>query len=259
MPLLFRRRLMTKKVREYAVVAGLVLLFAAHLYIGGATYGRSERALHVSEAYASRPEALPAVSYAALGHIHKPQALGSGVPARYAGSPIQLDFGEEGEDKTTALVEAHPGRPAAIEVRPITSGRRLLSLESRLEDLAAHAEAARGMLVHVTVRSDEPIPDVGDQVRDLLRGAVILDVTEDVASRRLEVLSEAVADAAAEQSIPQLFEAYLAEQATRGAPAARVLATFTALFEAAENETAAALDGREALTGAYSDAHEAVG
>ena len=109
-----------------------ILVFAAHLYVGGATYGRSERALHVSDTYASRPEAIPAVSYAALGHIHKPQALPGGTAGRYAGSPIQLDFGEEGEDKVTVIVEAAPGRAARIEPRPIASGRRLLRVAGSL-------------------------------------------------------------------------------------------------------------------------------
>jgi exonuclease SbcD len=82
-------------------------VFAAHLHVGGAHFSGSERPIHVSDTYASRLEHLPTVTYAAFGHIHQPQALpGSVVVGRYAGSPIQLDFGEVGEQKSVVLVEA---------------------------------------------------------------------------------------------------------------------------------------------------------
>lgn len=224
-----------------------ILLFAAHLYVGGATYGRSERSLHVSEAYASRSEALPAVSYAALGHIHKPQALAGGAPARYAGSPIQLDFGEEGEDKTVVVVDAKPGRPAVIEPRPLRAGRPLLRITGPIGDLGAHAATAAGKLVHVTVQSEDPIPDVSDQVAGLLPGAVILEVAEDIASRRLSVVSEGITEGAVEPSMGELFETYLGQMGTRSGSAAAVLASFGSLIEAIETEMPPVLAGQDAL------------
>lgn len=224
-----------------------VLVFAAHLYVGGATYGRSERALHVSDTYASRPEALPAVSYAALGHIHKPQALPGGTTGRYAGSPLQLDFGEERDEKVTVLVEAAPGRPARVDPRPIRAGRRLARYAGSLEEIAQRVEDARGKLVQVTVRSDEPIPDVADQVQSMFAGATVLEVAEDVASRRLEVLTQVDVGVHAEPSMRELFGQYLAEVGTRAAAAARVLSTFEALSEALESDSEPVLDGEGAL------------
>ena len=58
-----------------------VLLFSAHLHVGGATFSKSERPLHVSDAFATHVESLPPVAYAAFGHIHKPQALPGGKMA----------------------------------------------------------------------------------------------------------------------------------------------------------------------------------
>lgn len=225
-----------------------ILVFAAHLYVGGATYGRSERALHVSDTYASRPEAIPAVSYAALGHIHKPQALPGGTAGRYAGSPIQLDFGEEGEEKVTVIVEAAPGRAARIEPRPIVSGRRLLRVAGPLAEIPSYAKAARGKLVHVTVRSDEPVPDVTDQIEAMLPEAVILEVAEDIASRRLTILTETESATVAEPSMQELFHQYLTQVGTRGSAAAdRVLASFEAVNEAIDTDTHPVLSGADAL------------
>src|ERR687886_1273629 len=115
-----------------------VLLFAAHLYVSGARYSGSERPLHVSEAYATRLERLPNVSYAAFGHIHLPQPLPRrGVTGRYAGSPIPLDFGEERERKEVVVVEAEPGRPAVVTPHRIEGGRPLRTLVGTIEEIAA--------------------------------------------------------------------------------------------------------------------------
>src|SRR5918912_699874 len=106
-----------------------VLLFAAHLYVSGARFSGSERPLHVSEAYATRLERLPNVSYAAFGHIHLPQPLPRrGVTGRYAGSPIPLDFGEEREQKEVVVVEAEPGRAAVVTPHPLRGGPPLRTL-----------------------------------------------------------------------------------------------------------------------------------
>jgi DNA repair protein SbcD/Mre11 len=64
------------------------------------------------------------LSYVALGHLHRPQRIPAAAPVRYSGSPLQLDFGEAGEQKSTVLVEASPasrrshGAPAVGRTAP---------------------------------------------------------------------------------------------------------------------------------------------
>src|SRR5581483_8465632 len=113
-----------------------VLLTASHLFVAGAQFSNSERKLHVTDQYATRVEHLPTVSYAAFGHIHKPQALpGTQQPGAYAGSPIQLDYGEEGEQKRIVLVEAPAGQPASIVSQPLSGGRQLRKFIGTIDDL----------------------------------------------------------------------------------------------------------------------------
>lgn len=58
-----------------------VLVFAAHLYVEGALPSRRERPLEITVTYATAAATLLQVSYAALGHIHRPQAITrTGVP-----------------------------------------------------------------------------------------------------------------------------------------------------------------------------------
>ena len=46
-------------------------------------------------------------SYVALGHVHRPQAVrGAPSPTRYAGSLLQLDFGEKEQTKSVTVADA---------------------------------------------------------------------------------------------------------------------------------------------------------
>lgn len=214
-----------------------VLVFAAHLHVTGAVFSKSERPLHVTDTYASRLEVIPSVSYAAFGHIHRPQALpGTVLTGRYAGSPIPLDFGEEGEDKTVVLVEAQPGRPATVSPQPLSGGRRLLRLSGTLEELEAIAPSVGRALCLVTVRTERPTADLEDRVRELLPDAVILQVAEDYPARRLAVIGPSGPSGDVEPTFAEMFRAYLVEHGTRGPEAGNVMRTFESLIRAVQEE-----------------------
>ncbi len=203
----------------------------------GARFCGSERPLHVTDAYACRLERLPQVSYAAFGHIHRPQALPSTVVSgRYAGSPICLDYGEEGEQKEVVIVEAEPGRPATVKPQPLSGGRPLRTLTGTLEEIRSQAPTVGNALCRVTVRTNTPTENLSELLRELCPEATLVDVNEDCAATRIEVVEAAKADADAEPSFRDLFRAYLAEEGTRGADANRVLKKFEQLLEAADEE-----------------------
>jgi exonuclease SbcD len=214
-----------------------VNLFAAHLHVAGATWSQSERALHVSDTYASTVEAIPPVTYAAFGHIHKPQRLPGLAVGAYAGSPLQLDFGEEGETKRAVLVDADPGRPGRIESIELSAGRRLRSYDGTLEGLEHLAHAWGDALTKILIQSDTATPGLADKVRALLPQATLLKVNESTADTRLDALSDDNRDTnRTEPTVAELFEAFLGQHSTKGAPAATVRAAFGSLLAAAEAE-----------------------
>ncbi len=222
-----------------------VLLFAAHLYVGGAMFSSSERRLHVSEAYATRVDHVPQVTYAAFGHIHRPQPLPGGlVPGRYAGAPIPIDFGEEGEHKSVVVVEAAPGRPARVEVVPIGGGRPLRRVRGTLQELAGMADDIGQAIVLVTVVTETPTPELADRVRALLPRATVLDIHDDCAASRVEVVSGP--PDGAEPTLQELFAEFLADSPRPGVHGGQVRGVFDTLLEAAEAETAVSFD-EEAL------------
>jgi len=156
-----------------------VAVLASHLHVNGARTS-SERELHVSTAYATDPAHLhEAYGYLAFGHIHVPQPFASGR-GRYAGSILQVDFGESGETKQVNLVDLEPGRRTAVTGLPLTAGRRLHRLRTPLSTLADHAADVAGGLVEVTVA-----PEPGAETID--RASAV-----EIGGRSYDTLSEAV-------------------------------------------------------------------
>lgn len=212
-----------------------VLLFAAHLHITGAQVTRSERALHISDTYAAHAEALPTVSYAAFGHIHKAQRLPGTQLGWYAGSPIPLDFGEEGDTKVMLLVEAEPGRPAKVTEQAYSISRPLRRVRGTLEELRVLDDLAESLCI-ATVITEEPTHSLADALREAWPGATLLEVVEDCAARRVEILSTKDSTEAAEPARPMddLFGEYVAETGTTNATVAEAMRAFRTIYAAVE-------------------------
>lgn len=188
-------------------------VLAAHLYVSGAIPAGSERQLTIGDLFAVAPQAIPATAqYVALGHVHRPQRVpGVAVPARYAGSLLQLDFGEAGQEKNLVLADLQPGKPAKVEEIPFKAGRQLMDVRGTLDELEHYAATVDDAYLRVYLVCDRPQPGLGDQVREILPNALEVRLEyerADADGRRPDL----------KQLTPrQLFERYYGER--YGAPA----------------------------------------
>jgi DNA repair protein SbcD/Mre11 len=149
-------------------------VLAAHLHVSGARPSGSERQHTIGDPFAVAPQAIPAAAqYVALGHVHRPQRVpGAGAPARYAGSLLQLDFGEAGQQKSLVLADLEPGRPARVREIPIDAGRRLLDVRGALEELEQYRDSAGEAFLRVFLACQRPVPGLADEVREILPNAL---------------------------------------------------------------------------------------
>lgn len=146
--------LLAAKTRERFDPATDVAVFASHLFVSGSNTS-SEKEIHVGDHYATDPAHLPDVyGYLAFGHIHVPQNVGAN--GRYAGSILEVDFGETGEQKRVLVVDLEPGRPAEIRDVWLTAGRRLRRVSAPLSQLPALADELGNAIVEVTVVAEHP-------------------------------------------------------------------------------------------------------
>jgi exonuclease SbcD len=156
---------------------GCVNLLMAHTHLDGAQLANSERQVHLGEEWAATPQALPdQAQYVALGHIHKPQRIeASPAPTEYAGSPLQLDFGEAGQEKSFVVIDVMPGMPARIARVPYEGGKSLFDLKLTLPELEVRELQLRGSgWLRVTVPLDQPDPDLARKVRERLPNALVI-------------------------------------------------------------------------------------
>jgi exonuclease SbcD len=153
-----------------------VNLLMAHTHLDGAVLAGSERQVHLGDEWAATPQTLPSTAhYVALGHIHRPQQIHAAPsPTYYAGSPLQLDFGEVDEEKSFVVIRAEAGRPARIERVAYSGGKPLCEIRMTLAELERDAERLRGSgWLRVTVPLDAPDFDLNRKVRQLLGGAAV--------------------------------------------------------------------------------------
>src|SRR2546425_10751939 len=111
---LFRSRLLDPEAEQYkdyaqriggmadalsrSFTAQTINLFLAHVYVDGSLTCGSEREIHIAKPYAVSAQRFPASAhYVALGHLHRPQEISAAIPTHYARLPLQLDFGEQGQ------------------------------------------------------------------------------------------------------------------------------------------------------------------
>jgi exonuclease SbcD len=120
----------------------------------------------MGETYAATPEAIPpGPQYVALGHIHAPQKVpGARVPAEYAGSLLELDFGEAGEQKRVVVVDAEPGLPATVSSVPLTAGRRLLRPSGEWAEILG-MDGVHDAYLDLTVETAGPDPGLAERAR----------------------------------------------------------------------------------------------
>ena len=157
---------------------GAIQLVIGHLFVDGAVLASvdgSERRLHIEQSYGVKASRLPSKpQYIALGHIHQPQVIvdAPNGAAAYAGSILQLDFGEIGQEKVVRIIDAAPGRPVEHHAVPLTAGRPLVELRGTLDEVLAGGEAAEDAHIRVVVDVSRPEPGLAQRVRDALPGVV---------------------------------------------------------------------------------------
>lgn len=121
--------------------AGTRSVAMAHAFVTGGQECDSERDISVGGAASAPASLFDGFDYAALGHLHGPQALSPTL--RYSGSPLPYSFSEAGQDKAMWLVDLDGAGRAQVERVPCPAPRPLARLRGTLDELLADPELAR--------------------------------------------------------------------------------------------------------------------
>ena len=109
----------------------LPTVLSAHIAMQGSDLANRFRLSAEEDVLFEETSLLDEYAYVALGHIHKPQALGGRAHVRYSGSIERLDLGEKGDSKGVVLFEVGPeglrGEPVVLPL----DARPMLDVEIR--------------------------------------------------------------------------------------------------------------------------------
>jgi exonuclease SbcD len=98
-------------------------------------------------------------------------------PTRYSGSPIAVDFGEEENVCSVAVVDVSVDKAAQVRDVPVTSAMMLRTVRGTLEQLAT--VNLPDALLRVLVR-EAPRPGLREDVQDLLPNALEVRIDPDM-------------------------------------------------------------------------------
>lgn len=199
-----------------------VNIVVAHCMARNGKLGGGERDAQTVESYWVSGTAFPAAHYVALGHLHLTQKIPGSSPIHYCGSPIQVDFGEEGDAKHVLVVEAKKTTPAKVRSVALATGVRLATVEGTLAELRALADGWGD--AYLRVIAHEPArAGLANEVRALF-GDRVVEV-------RLDSPGGADGDRPQRsgRTAHELFASYLAEQNHQDD---RLLALFDRLLDA---------------------------
>lgn len=134
------------------VPAGAPSVLVAHAYVAGGSTSDSERAVNVGGADQVAPDCCDGFSYAALGHLHRPQNIGS-PRIRYSGSLLKLSRSEAAIAKSVSLVEVGSDGACVVHERPLVPRHDVREIEGTLADIesGACADGNRDDYLYVTL------------------------------------------------------------------------------------------------------------
>lgn len=184
-----------------------VNLMLLHTTTEGARLAHSEYEFHCTDSYTLHPDLFPeACNYVALGHIHMPQRV-QGLPenaGRYAGSVVQLDFGEQGDTKYVYILEAQAGKPTqTLKEHAIRAGKRLKRVSVNRDELDCKlSELEWDGWLKLSIKLDRPDPGLKDRLKrdypNILVIEQLLPERERLAERGADQRSLSLVDAYAQ-------------------------------------------------------------
>lgn len=123
----------------------------AHCFVAGGEESDSERPLSVGGADQVPASLFAAYSYAALGHLHRPQSR-EHEHIRYSGSLLKYSFSEASHRKSVTLVDIDAAGGASWRAVPLEPLRDLRIVEGTLEQILAQGRTDPGAQDYVLAR-----------------------------------------------------------------------------------------------------------
>lgn len=146
--------------------------------------------------------------YVALGHIHKPQAMGREM-VRYAGSILKYSFSEIHMDKKATILTIDAKKEISLSFHPLKPLRDMREIECSLEELLKKQCEIGNQedYMHVILTDEEQILDAIGKVRTIYPNVMQISFKNRRHMKQLEI-AQIKEDQISDQSPAELFEQF---------------------------------------------------
>ena len=166
-------RAVVDDIRARATAERVVIM--GHAFVAGGSASESERPLAIGGAETIDASVFDGISYVALGHLHRPQSVGS-PRVQYAGSLMKYSLSELGHDKSMTVVQIPLEGDVALERVPLPPLRDLRRVEGELEDVIARGpEGDADDYIVVKLLDKGPVFDAMARVRTVYPNALHIE------------------------------------------------------------------------------------
>lgn len=187
-----------------------------HQFLTGAAVCDSEE-LSIGGLDQVDASAVRAFDYVALGHLHRPQNVGSET-VRYCGSPLKYSFSEAGHQKSVTVVEidtepAQGSCQISVSALPLIPRLDLREIRGPFETLLTkevYGLANREDYLHITLTDQDGILDALGKLREVYPNIMKLDFERTLTGGHNKIEETEIL---VEEKTPQeLFEEFFKQQ-----------------------------------------------
>ena len=116
--------------------------------------------------------------YVALGHIHRPQNIGT-QRIRYCGTPLKYSFSEVSHEKSVTVAELGAKGSLSIRTIPLEPLRDMAEIRGTYDEITARSFYADTTYsedyMHITLTDEEDIPEAMGKLRAIYHNLMKLD------------------------------------------------------------------------------------
>ena len=143
-------------------------VLVGHAFVVGGSESESERPLSVGGSGAVAVDTFDGFDFVALGHLHRPQAVGS-ERVRYSGSLLKYSFNEVDHRKSVSLVELGPDGRSVVTPISLSPRHDLRIITGRLAELlnAPNQHFSRDDYLCAHLTDADPVLDPMARLREV--------------------------------------------------------------------------------------------
>ncbi|RDI45392.1 exonuclease SbcCD subunit D [Falsibacillus pallidus] len=189
-------------------------IFVGHAFVLGGKETESERTLSVGGSGCVTSDLFGPFNYAALGHLHSPDALRHDS-VRYSGSLLKYSFSEAKQRKSVSIIHIDSKGDINIEERLLSPARDMREIEGRLEELLDPSFYQKQKIddyLKVTLHDEGALIDPINKLRQIYPNVLHLERKIDVMDMKQKQVFQSIRSE--KKSELELFESFYHEMTT---------------------------------------------